>query len=519
MDGALPGMPEMVHGQGRPPGAHLPWGIRMERSDAAAWENEEHRRSEYITFALVQQELLANKSLALQSAMQQQINLAWELHASEHVACSCAPSPLQQVQHHEVEYIDIQHHYKLTVWQCTGCAACANPIRFHCWPSSQRQASIWCDISLLRHLMEAWFAGLSHAFFHMYADNTCRSLSFTHYPLTMYPPKAIKTASFSAAFFDYLPLNWASTMAELVGSCHANMLPTGESPEDGYIRTLSADACLRPSSYAGAARATRHIKQHINTYLDPSGLEGDVQKLQDSNQLAFKGAFAAAAAQSSGASAGAADLADTAGASEATADVSSHAADCCAWLACARLHTSNVSAGQPCDIRGIVGFVYCHGITVPQLFCNMRTPEQSVYYLLALARLIHMCFGLVLHVTWARYARVVGLDSARAHLMVNSMHGASHDLGCQLKNNGRYLATAAWRVGEQTEQLWSMFKAMSPLLRYMTPAMLAALEKQHKSMLKKEEELNQKISDLRARAFADGVTDEALARKAFVTRT
>ncbi|KAJ9523345.1 hypothetical protein QJQ45_005394 [Haematococcus lacustris] len=295
MNGALPGMPEMVRGQGRPPGAHLPWGIRMERSDAAAWENEEHRRSEYITFALVQQELLANKSLALQSAMQQQINLAWDLHASEHVACSCAPSPLQQVQHHEVEYIDIQHHYKLTVWQCTGCAAC-------------------------------------------------------------------------------------------------------ESPEDGYIRTLSADACLRPSSYAGAARATRHIKQHINTYLDPSGLEGDVQKLQDSNQLAFKGAFAAAAAQSSGASAGAADLADTAGASEATADVSRHAADCCAWLACARLHTSNVSAGQPCDIRGIVGFVYCHGIAVPQLFCNMRTPEQSVYYLLALARLIHMCFGLVLHV-------------------------------------------------------------------------------------------------------------------------
>ncbi|KAJ9524093.1 hypothetical protein QJQ45_022536, partial [Haematococcus lacustris] len=209
-------------------------------------------------------------------------------------------------------------------------------------------------------------------------------------------------------------------------------------PEDGYIRTLSADACLQPSSYAGAARATR----------------------------------------------------------------------------------------QPCDIRGIVGFVCCHGIAVPQLFCNMRTPEQFVDYLLALAGLVHMCFGLVLHVyidfacqfkvTWARYARVVGLDSARAHLMVNSMHGASHDVGCQLKNNGRYLATAAWRVGEQTEQLWSMFKAMSPLLRYMTRAnradavqarlsaiafnkqavMLAALEKQHKSMLKKE--------------------DETLARKAFV---
>ncbi|KAJ9507906.1 hypothetical protein QJQ45_021265, partial [Haematococcus lacustris] len=538
---------------GRPPGAHLPWGIRMERSDAAAWENEEQRKSDYISYALVQQELLANKSLALQSAMQQQINSAWELHASEHVACSYGPSPLQQVQHHEVEYIDIQHRFKLTVWQCTGCAACANPIRFHCWPSSQRQASIWYDISLLRHFMEAWFAGLSE-------DAYLKSLIFTHYPLTLYPPKPIKTASFSAAFFDYLRVTHrASTMAELVGSCHADMLPSGAvadcplcaslpgaPPEDGYIRTLSADACLQPSSYAGAARATRHIKQHINTYLDPSGLEGDVLKLQASNQLTLKGAFAAAAAQSSGASAGGADLADPDGASEATADVSSHAADCSASLSCARPHTSNVSAGQPCDIRGIVGFVCCHGIAVPQLFCNMRTPEQFVYYLLAMARLVHMCFGLVLHVyidfacqfkvTWARYARVVGLDTARTHLMVNWMHGASHDLGCQLKNNGRYLATAAWRVGEQTEQLWSMFKAMSPLLRYMTRAnradavqarlsaiafnkqadMLAALEKQHKSMLKKEEELNQKISDLRARAFADGVTDEALARKAFV---
>ncbi|KAJ9518372.1 hypothetical protein QJQ45_010300 [Haematococcus lacustris] len=288
MDGALPEMPEMVHGQGRPPGAHLPWGIRMERSNAAAWENEEQRRGDYISFALVQQELLANKSLALQSAMQQQINLAGELHASEHVACSYGPSPMQQVQHHEVEYIDIQHQFKLTVWQCSVCK------------SNQ--------VSLLAQ-----------------------------------QPKA---------------------------------------------------------------------SQHL-----------------DSNQLTLKGAFAAAAAQSSGASAGAADLADPAGASEVTADVSSHAADCCASLSCARPHTSNVSAGQPCDIRGIVGFVCCHGIAVPQLFCNMRTPEQFVYHLLALARLIHMCVGLVLHVyidfacqfkvTWARYARVVGLDSARAHLMVN----------------------------------------------------------------------------------------------------
>ncbi|KAL6759331.1 hypothetical protein V8C86DRAFT_1329021 [Haematococcus lacustris] len=55
-------------------------------------------------------------------------------------------------------------------------------------------------------------------------------------------------------------------------------------------------------------------------------------------------------------------------------------------------------------------------------------------------------------------------------LMVNWMHGASHNMACQLKNNGRYLEGSAHRVGEQTEQHWSQLKPMSPLLRYMTSA-------------------------------------------------
>lgn len=43
-------------------------------------------------------------------------------------------------------------------------------------------------------------------------------------------------------------------------------------------------------------------------------------------------------------------------------------------------------------------------------------------------------------------------------LMVNWMHGASHDMACQLRNNGRFQAGAAWVVGEQIEQLWSMLR-------------------------------------------------------------
>ncbi|KAL6748497.1 hypothetical protein V8C86DRAFT_2442975 [Haematococcus lacustris] len=100
----------------------------------------------------------------------------------------------------------------------------------------------------------------------------------------------------------------------------------------------------------------------------------------------------------------------------------------------------------------------------------MRTAEQFVYYLLAVALLLRQCCGMLhmLHlyidfacqfqVTWARYAAVLGINTERMRLMVNWMHGASHNMACQLKNNGRHQGGAAWRVGEQTEQNWSFFK-------------------------------------------------------------
>lgn len=43
-------------------------------------------------------------------------------------------------------------------------------------------------------------------------------------------------------------------------------------------------------------------------------------------------------------------------------------------------------------------------------------------------------------------------------VMVNWMHGASHDLLCQLENCGRFKKGSAWSVGEQIEQLWSLLK-------------------------------------------------------------
>ena len=46
-------------------------------------------------------------------------------------------------------------------------------------------------------------------------------------------------------------------------------------------------------------------------------------------------------------------------------------------------------------------------------------------------------------------------------LMVNWMHAASHDMACQLRNNGRFQQGTGWVVGEQVEQLWAMVKVRS----------------------------------------------------------
>ena len=43
-------------------------------------------------------------------------------------------------------------------------------------------------------------------------------------------------------------------------------------------------------------------------------------------------------------------------------------------------------------------------------------------------------------------------------IMVNWMHGSSHELSCELQNSARYKESAARRVGENVEQLWAMLK-------------------------------------------------------------
>ncbi|KAJ9523108.1 hypothetical protein QJQ45_023911 [Haematococcus lacustris] len=176
-------------------------------------------------------------------------------------------------------------------------------------------------------------------------------------------------------------------------------------------------------------------------------------------------------------------------------------------------------------------------------FCNMRTPEQFAYYLLALAILMNFCtefyidFGCRLKITWARYVDAMGYPSEwkDARILVNWMHGASHDQRCQIINNGRFQPRAGWRYGEQCEQLWSVMKDLAGVTRYMTLAhradvlqsrlsqialskatgMLELLNKTWKDMEKKKLKVEEELTQLEMVASQAGVSNGRQASDAY----
>ena len=111
---------------------------------------------------------------------------------------------------------------------------------------------------------------------------------------------------------------------------------------------------------------------------------------------------------------------------------------------------------------------------------DMHGPEQFVYYLILFKRLVQRCNGAGITVrdmyvdfncrlkkTWDRFLRLKGdqhlpqaalADAKQLRLLVNWMHGSSHELSCQLQNNGRYTEGAGHRDGEGSERLWAQTK-------------------------------------------------------------
>jgi hypothetical protein len=217
-----------------------------------------------------------------------------------------------------------------------------------------------------------------------------------------------------------------------------------------------ADANTKLSRYKNTATASQGLHPLIHTYFDGTGggLEADVQARFRECTLNLK------------------DVMSSAGRNLDEDGSPAEADQCSTHLHCARPTAPSTATHHMCDVMGVVGWVCVHGIPLNGMFCNMPSFEQFSYYLLALARLagqhsvldIYIDFGCRFKVTWQRYAQALEasgqLEAQQLDLriMVNWMHGSSHELSCQLQHCGRYIEGAGAADGEGCERLWSNVK-------------------------------------------------------------
>lgn len=222
-----------------------------------------------------------------------------------------------------------------------------------------------------------------------------------------------------------------------------------------YLRGVAVDAVTKLNHFRKCGQATKDIPPNIAFYYDAA--EAEIRELEAEGKLNLH------------------SYVDSGFAQEAWDEIRACAAD----LFCARPEASSTSG--PCDIHGVLGAVCDHGCPLVGLFEDMHGPEQFVYYLVFLKWLVKACvacgvlihdiyvdFGCKLAKTWERFLEKMGdvhfesldeLEAARGlRLLVNWMHGSSHELACQLQNNGRYTEGAGHRYGEGIERLWAITK-------------------------------------------------------------
>ncbi len=220
--------------------------------------------------------------------------------------------------------------------------------------------------------------------------------------------------------------------------------PTATAEVPAFPLAVSVDAVTKLGHYQNCGKASARLQSQLGSFF--GGVDARVKAAQAAGRLDLKSTLADPAWDGDGADSG----------------------ECSSSLHCARPTASSV--GGPCDIHGVVGAVCMHTVPLRGLFCDMPTPEQFTYYLFLLSALynerpdlqhVYMDFGCRFRSTWLRYLeRHPDLPSAAkdVKIMVNWMHASGHDVACQLTNSGRYQEGVGWRVGEQSEQLWSMAK-------------------------------------------------------------
>ncbi|KAJ9522327.1 hypothetical protein QJQ45_008188 [Haematococcus lacustris] len=459
-------------------------------------------RHSYIDAAPALQQSHVDQGKLVQQHAQMQLDRGWEGHA----CCRLGPVPSSAmlVPYAKgplpAEYVSCDHRVPVSIprWTCTTCnqKVVCDYMRAGCFPSTPQRPSFLFSHTLLELftvLQSQDGVSLSGSrlsrtcclplapltriikLFLTFLAVFANALDASHRPYSLYPADSYqsieqperKQMHITAEVLMEAHCNWLRTTDRVAHL--ANLLPgfqpTGgpfadcpccagskETEDDGYKYCVCGDAVSKLSSYSGVGQATTAIQQHLNSHLDSSGLEGEVQSRYKSGRLSLNHL-----------------IGDTGGQPDD---------DCSASLSCSRPEVCNKSG--PVSVHGLVGFCCCHGVPSLGLFCNMPTPEQFAFYLLALTAIMaysckvdfYIDFGCRLKITWARYVDALGHPPRwkDVRIMVNWMHGASHNQRCQVQNNGRHQPGSGWRYGEQCEQLWSMLKDMAGITRYMTLA-------------------------------------------------
>ncbi|GIL61146.1 hypothetical protein Vafri_15552 [Volvox africanus] len=225
---------------------------------------------------------------------------------------------------------------------------------------------------------------------------------------------------------------------------------------DTFRLSVSMDAVTKLSHYTSCDQASSHLQPHITKFFGP--VDKKVESLHAAGCLNLRHTL------------------NGHNGLEASSKTAEEVLACRSSLHCVRSDAS--ALGSIVDIHGVCGAVCMHTVPLRGLFCDLRTSEQFSYYLHMLEYLIrqrhdlqdvYIDFGCRIRSTWERFvAQHPDLpdEAASLRILVNWMHGAGHDLACQLQNSGRYTDEAGWRVGEEIEQLWSMGKPLGPLVRY-----------------------------------------------------
>lgn len=550
---------------------------RVERQEAAWAAARPGHAASLVTWSEQHAAFGEERRLLLQGLAQRRADAALSRLKREH--CTCSPSCAGQFSEHAqlLPVYGLSFRGKISITSAT-CSCCSQlltpcPIEAGFFPSSPVDAQAWYDLELISAHSSLSQRGLSSTRFMEFvtelsgvADgpvdngrrpflNAAYALERASHGIDSFEALGVegmdKGACQDCPICAHVPSSGGAGPDPQPGAEEAQLpvVPVGaeaagaEQHAAPWRLAVAMDGNCKLNRYRSSGSAGRNVAPQIaGGYFGKADAQAHAMHAMASNgKLRIEDAMCmAAAACHRAAGGGNAPLAATAPAGAAAGDDDdlAHSATCASTLTCSR--PEGVAANSsPCDVHGVVGTVCMHGVPLRGGFLDMETPECFSHYILLLTNLVleradigdvYIDFGCRFKKTWKRFVEQhpeLPAQAADLRILVNWLHGAGHDLACEVSNSGRYTKDAGRRIGEEAEQMWSLTKPVADNARYMSKSrrrdhlerVLSRIARRKLSsaprLLKKKWEDTLKLirlfrirlANLEAAARADGVHD------------